>query len=243
MKKIRRDHKGFTLVELIVVLVILAILAAILVPALLGWIDQAKTKQDVVNARALMVAMQTQMTEEYGAKAKSFSSFEDLADKNPYDDIFLSGNPDYDDYMDEACKLTGIEKPFVFLFYTKKISADDIRRHGKEALHDAYNIISAVYWADKESKPVYYDFISGEWAEGSPYSADLIKRGVNEIQKGPLKNTKVRVCIAGGTSVNAKHHEVRDTRVDRITNINNMILKVMDYTGSLNKGNGKCLAC
>lgn len=34
-------NKGFTLVELIVVIVILAILAAILVPALLGYIDKA----------------------------------------------------------------------------------------------------------------------------------------------------------------------------------------------------------
>ena len=37
-----RNNKGFTLVELIVVLVILAILAAILVPALLGYIDKAR---------------------------------------------------------------------------------------------------------------------------------------------------------------------------------------------------------
>ena len=38
MKKMK-ENKGFTLVELIVVIVILAILAAILVPALLGYID------------------------------------------------------------------------------------------------------------------------------------------------------------------------------------------------------------
>ena len=41
MKKMK-ENKGFTLVELIVVIVILAILAAILVPALLGYIDRAK---------------------------------------------------------------------------------------------------------------------------------------------------------------------------------------------------------
>jgi len=44
MNKRHKNNKGFTLVELIVVLVILAILAAILVPMLLGYIDEAKEK-------------------------------------------------------------------------------------------------------------------------------------------------------------------------------------------------------
>ena len=40
--KFQKNKQGFTLVELIVVLVILAILAALLVPALTGYIDRAK---------------------------------------------------------------------------------------------------------------------------------------------------------------------------------------------------------
>ena len=40
-KKLKENNKkGFTLVELIVVLVILAILAALLIPALTGYIDK-----------------------------------------------------------------------------------------------------------------------------------------------------------------------------------------------------------
>ena len=38
----KNKKRGFTLVELIVVLVILAILAALLIPALTGYIDKAK---------------------------------------------------------------------------------------------------------------------------------------------------------------------------------------------------------
>lgn len=45
MFKKLKEKKGFTLVELIVVLVILAILAALLIPALTGYIDKAKEKQ------------------------------------------------------------------------------------------------------------------------------------------------------------------------------------------------------
>ena len=62
----KKNNKGFTLVELIVVLVILAILAAILVPALLGWIDKAREKSVTSNAEAAFVATQGKITECYG---------------------------------------------------------------------------------------------------------------------------------------------------------------------------------
>ena len=42
--------RGFTLVELIVVLVILAVLAALLVPSLTGYIDKAKKKAVITEA-------------------------------------------------------------------------------------------------------------------------------------------------------------------------------------------------
>ena len=60
-----RDNKGFTLVELIVVLVILAILAAILVPALLGYVDKAKESKYVLEANGIYKALQTLNTERY----------------------------------------------------------------------------------------------------------------------------------------------------------------------------------
>ncbi|WP_148410781.1 type II secretion system protein [Murimonas intestini] len=75
-KKARENKKGFTLVELIVVLVILAILAAILVPALLGWIDKAKEKQIVLNARTAYLAAQTLASEEYAKKSPDYASID-----------------------------------------------------------------------------------------------------------------------------------------------------------------------
>lgn len=71
MKKrnLKGNNKGFTLVELIVVLVILAILAAILVPALLGYIDSARNKQTLLNARSAMTAAQAELSAIYGSKS------------------------------------------------------------------------------------------------------------------------------------------------------------------------------
>lgn len=65
-KKLKENKKkGFTLVELIVVLVILAILAALLIPALTGYIDKAKDKSIIAETRQVVMAAQTLADEEY----------------------------------------------------------------------------------------------------------------------------------------------------------------------------------
>ena len=61
----KNKKKGFTLVELIVVLAILAILAAMLVPALTGYIDKANEKKTLATARQYYVAAQTVASEAY----------------------------------------------------------------------------------------------------------------------------------------------------------------------------------
>lgn len=66
MFKKLKDKKGFTLVELIVVLVILAILAALLIPTLTGYIDKANKEKVVAETRMVAMAVQTELSEAYG---------------------------------------------------------------------------------------------------------------------------------------------------------------------------------
>lgn len=73
-----KKNKGFTLVEVIVILVILAILAAVLIPSLTTYIDKAKEKSIAANARGAYVAAQAIASEQYGtdsAWSTNYNSF------------------------------------------------------------------------------------------------------------------------------------------------------------------------
>lgn len=70
LKNLKEKKGGFTLVELIVVLVILAILAAILVPTLIGYINQANSEKDYATAQTVRVAAQAVEDDNYGREGK-----------------------------------------------------------------------------------------------------------------------------------------------------------------------------
>ena len=148
MKKrnLKGNNKGFTLVELIVVLVILAILAAILVPALLGYIDSARGKQSVINARSALIAAQAEMSTIYASKSAYPA---DIA------------NAPHKDNVKNTADFTGLN-PECTLFevgcdeaYTST-STEDRKLH-----HKAFTITWAHY--QDGTSDLYYS--NGEWAD------------------------------------------------------------------------------
>ncbi len=62
-KRLSTDVKGFTLIEVIVVLVILAILMAIAIPNVLGYINKAKGTENELTARNIYMAANVESAE------------------------------------------------------------------------------------------------------------------------------------------------------------------------------------
>lgn len=153
MMKRREKNKGFTLVELIVVLVILAILAAILVPALLGYIDSARSKQTVLNARSAMTAAQAEMSTIY---AKGI------------DPAKISDAP-YKDEVASTADLDGLK--CTSLVVACKTNWKNPTTTGNPSIkeqHDAYTIAYVKY--TDNTGTVYY--VDGSWVDTDPsYSA------------------------------------------------------------------------
>lgn len=74
MKLIRKNKKGFTLVELIVVIAILAILALILIPAISGYVAKAESRGLESSARALQSQAVIYLSEDPAATETSLKT-------------------------------------------------------------------------------------------------------------------------------------------------------------------------
>ena len=72
-----RDRRGFTLIELVVVITILGVLVAVAVPAVAGYVDDAKKKGAKADAKNIQTALIMYKNEEgdYPAGTNNYDTF------------------------------------------------------------------------------------------------------------------------------------------------------------------------
>ena len=194
----RKENKGFTLVELIVVLVILAILAAILVPALLGYIDKARERKDINTAKAYLDAAQSMMVELYG-KGGGAANGCVIPENKPYVEVKDDAKGDVDarrsKFAQDVFNLVGEENPpYLFMFAMGNAKSNPTYRASR---HDQYTVFYALYMRDKESVPLYY--YAGEWTKQNP-SVDSL--GNNKI----VDNNKTNKYTYNGKTVYLQYY-------------------------------------
>ena len=71
-KASKKKNKGFSLVELIIVIAIMAILAGVLAPQFIKYIDNSKKSSDIQNAQMIASAVSAQVSED---AVKGYTSF------------------------------------------------------------------------------------------------------------------------------------------------------------------------
>ncbi len=86
----KKNNKGFSLVELIIVIAIMAILAGALAPALIKYINKSRRSTDIQNADSLRTAVQTALSNPDAADVVVDGSAYDASAISASGDSFLA---------------------------------------------------------------------------------------------------------------------------------------------------------
>ncbi len=173
-RKFNKEQKGFTLVELIVVMVILAILAAILVPACLGFIDAAHRKEELAHAKALCAAVQSKLSTLYDQGIMPNVDFNNYGNQSTTSGGFSWKK----DWTSDVIYSSGIEKkPYVCGFACGNLSVrSDYQdmvtyyQKGISALKKGYTVYVFFYMEEADSDPIFC--IDGTWGDEPPVIVD-----------------------------------------------------------------------
>ncbi len=123
-QKKKKNNKGFSLVELIVVVAIMAVLLGVLVPTLVRNVEKSKHQKDINNLSEVRNAFEIEMASE------KFAGLEGELTYKGGTLVLMSPDPaaedDWADFLDQVVQnLNGEGADSYTLEYTSKIKADD----------------------------------------------------------------------------------------------------------------------
>jgi len=120
MKNLRKDNKGFSLVELIVVVLIMAIIAVALAPQILKWVNNSRISSDNDTMQQLISNCQTTLTNEAAFTAKPASIV--VGNTGITTPSTISGN-----FFDKLAEYTGVTTTNLAGAYKTKVNSATIQ--------------------------------------------------------------------------------------------------------------------
>lgn len=213
-----KSNKGFTLVELIVILLVLAILAAILIPALLGYIDDAKSKENVLNAKNCMTMIQAKCSELYAKNsdklvpgnkaANTIVGWENVkgaasntglqtgnGNVNVTESVFARTIlKELDLKKVDAVNNNDPYEPYCIMFGV----GSNINKNTNADIHDKFIVYFMFYMDSEDSKPIWY--FNNEWRTTRPDTGEINSNNV--IQVGDKAGMRLQYYVLSNKTGN-----------------------------------------
>src|SRR5436190_9804391 len=192
----RQDARGFTLMEMVVVLAVIAILAAILTPIINSYVDRARlngARSDVKNIAAAVVQFNTdtKFWPIYVAKTDipTGSTFGWMATEGTDAAIPMAGAGS--DWLGVSTNTTSLTSYLNTNFYTQALNAGA----GAPAYRGPYLELSPDPWGSR------YYLTSGNLTPGNPNAAYVISAGPNQTLDTNYTQIKVNAFVTGGDDI------------------------------------------
>lgn len=169
-----KSRQAFTLVELIIVLVILAIIAAMIVPALTGYIKKSKREKYYEDAHYALVASQSVITEVYGLgldpnDETSFVTTKDKGNVYWFTDSNKQGSDKSAVWGDKVLALMDRQRdknePYILIFGVGSSKPDNNGNVHSSELQQ-HTVYYLAYVANDKAPAVFY--VNGEWSYTYP---------------------------------------------------------------------------
>ena len=208
-----KKNKGFTMVEIIIVIVVLAILAAIIIPVTLSIVDSSRQAQKAIDAKDIWQSVQTSLNEQMAGDKHYLTDTENNNKRGaPMNEKEMDSN-----WQNIKAKFENTTFAFDFSSYElgkrilKKIENADSYKFiyfvsgrfydyyiSEDEMDKAYTSFLVIYRYFDDDKTYYYNGseISNEWAFSSPASLSALSKSSNLQMSIGGKNIKVQLyCI------------------------------------------------